>query len=82
MKKKWCEKKKNRACGSARVWPGQGACHNTNFISWLGGGGGGGGAFVSQYSCDTTTVRHDTTLWDTTRCARMALVLGVSRYNL
>ena len=38
----------------------RGACHDTNFVSWL------GAAFVSQYGCDTgwdmATVCHDTTL--------------------
>ena len=56
-------------CAAARAgaWPGQGACHNTNFVSWL------GAAFVSQYGCDTgcdmATVRHDTALGPATRAA-------------
>ena len=69
----------------SRTWPGQGACHDTNFVSWL------GAAFVLQYGCDTScntdTVRHDTALGAATRlvvrdtACRMALVLGVSRYS-
>ena len=50
------------ARSSAR--PSQWVCHDTNFVSWL------GAAFVSQYGCDigcdTTTVRHYTTLRATT----------------
>ena len=49
-----------RAAARTRAWPSQRACHDTNFVSWL------GAAFVSQYGCDTgcdtATVRHDTTL--------------------
>ena len=49
----------------SRTWPGQGACHDTNFVSWL------GAAFVLQYGCDTScntdTVRHDTALGAATR---------------
>ena len=40
------------------AWPGQGVCHDTNFVSGL------GAAFVLQYgydtSYDTATVSHDT----------------------
>ena len=51
----------------ARAWFDQGACHDTNFVLWV------GAAFVSQYgcdtSCDTATVRHDTTLGAATPAA-------------
>ena len=53
------------AAARVRAWPGQGVCHDTNFVLWL------GAAFVSQYGydtgCDTTTVRHDKTLEAATR---------------
>ena len=60
----------SRACGNARAWPGQGACHDTNFVSWL------GAAFVSLMAAiqaaTRSRVHHDTALGATILAAQRA----------